>query len=96
LTANGVLVTSDPEKLKPLVDELNAGTARITALHSTYAKSADAQPQISLAHASFSAATKDFMDAVGSGSGDFMRSEFYDKFAPAVRTYQDLLEKLAV
>jgi methyl-accepting chemotaxis protein len=95
LTANGVLVTSDPEKLKPLVDELNSGTARITALHTAYAKRDDAQAPISKAHANFTAATKDFMDAVGSGSSDFMRSEFYDKFAPAVRSYQDLLETLA-
>jgi methyl-accepting chemotaxis protein len=98
LTANGILVTSDPDKLKPLLAEIKANDARIAELNSTYSKDAD-DPELSgriaAAHKRHTAATTDFLQALESGSGDFLRSEFYEKFLPSLRGYQALLEQLA-
>ncbi|WP_083686064.1 methyl-accepting chemotaxis protein [Rhodoferax koreense] len=98
LTANGMLVTSDPGKLKPLTDALKADGARITALYTAYTQGtdeADARASMTNAHKRYTAAMADFMQALDSGSSDFMRSEFYDKLLPSVLEYQGLLEKLA-
>ena len=98
LTANAMLVTSDPDRLKPLLASLAADERRIADLLARHAGRTVA-PQLTeqLQHAerTQTAASKEFVDAVSSGSGDFSRTVFYDQFLPSIRSYQELLGQLA-
>ena len=98
LTANSMLVTSDPDKLKPLAAEMKADTTRLQALHTEFAGRTAASEdtgRLKQSHERYLAATRDFMQALDSGSSDFARTEFNDKFLPSSREYQGLLEQLA-
>jgi len=98
LAANAMLVTSDPDKLKPLLNDMTANARHIAQLQASHANANDEAAlaeRVAKAHARHAAATRDFLQAAGSGSSDFMRSEFNDKYLPSLRDHQAVLEELA-
>jgi methyl-accepting chemotaxis protein len=98
LAASSMLVTSDPDKLKPLIAELKADAKRIADIYAAFAAApteSDAASVVPKAHERHANATRDFLQAVDSGSSDFAKSEFYDKYVPALREYEAALEQLA-
>jgi methyl-accepting chemotaxis protein len=97
LTANSLLVSSDPAKQAPLSKDFAAHLEQAAALHRELAtpETGAAAPDLGKAHQAHREAAKQFVDALASGSSDFSRSEFYDRLLPAVQRYQAQLALLA-
>lgn len=99
LTASSLLVTADPDKLKPLLAAIMGSSSRINELHDAYLNSTsssnDERSVTEKVHSRQAQALKSLLEAVTSGSSDFMRSEFYDTYLPAVRDYKLHLEQRA-
>lgn len=97
LTANSLLVTSDPAKSGPLANAFNQHIEQASALQAELSTPANtaAFPDLQLAHQKHRDAAKHFVDALSSGSSDFARGEFYDRLLPAVRDYQGKIGLLA-
>lgn len=97
LTANSLLVTSDPAKQAPLSKAFAEHLDQAAGLHRELStpQVAAVAPDLQKAHEKHREAAKMFVDALSSGSSDFARSEFYDRFFPAVQRYQAQVELLA-
>ena len=100
--ASLLIATADPAKQQPLRTQLNAGVKTIDGLVERYTKNPSEQnndqallAQIAAAHPLYKAAMGDVLQAVDSGSSDYSRSEFQDKYAPALIAYQKVLEQWA-
>ena len=97
LVANSLLVTSDPAKQTPFLKDFSVHLDQAAALQQELSTpdNVAAVPGLQQAHTRHRDAAKQFLDALSSGSGDFARGEFYERFLPAVQHYQAELSALA-
>nr|WP_315426044.1 methyl-accepting chemotaxis protein [uncultured Albidiferax sp.] len=100
--ASLLIATSDPAKQQPLRTQIEADIKVIDGLVARYAKGPAEEDsdrallaQLAAAHPVYKAAMNDVLQAVDSGSSDFSRSEFHDKYAPALIGYQKVLGQWA-
>ena len=97
-----LIATGDPEKQKPLRAQISAQLKTIDELVQTYGAGtpgSDAEKallqQVTTAYAGYKTAVGDVLSAVDSGSSDFSRSEFNDKYVPQLLAYQKALSAWA-
>ncbi len=96
-TAGLLVATSDPDPQRSYLQQMQANQARIEESRSGLAPAlvGATGDGIAQAHQQYLARNKDLVDAVGTGSYDYVGSEFRDHFVPATRAYQAALEVLA-
>jgi methyl-accepting chemotaxis protein len=97
-----LIATGDPEKQKPLRAQINAQLQTIDDLVKTYTSNAPGSEtdaallrQVTTAYTGYKAAVADVLGAVDSGSSDFSRAEFNDKYVPQLLGYQKALSAWA-
>ena len=93
-----MLATGDPDKLKVLLKQVDEDKNSIAQSRSTFADVSKDSPTFAAivqADEKYQKASKSFLDAVGSGSTDYARSEFYDTLLPSLQAYQKVLAGFA-
>ena len=97
--ASELIATGDPDKQKPLREQLAANLKKVQNFASTYDAAAATSDddkallaQIATANTAYIAANSAILQAVDSGSHDYSQSEFSDKLVPGITGYQKVLE----
>ena len=93
-----MLATGDPDKLSVLNQQVEADRKIIEQAKAGFAESSKASAtfaDIAKVDGSYQKARKSFLEALGSGSSDYARSEFYDNLMPALQAYQKVLDAFA-
>ena len=101
LAASMLIATSDPDKQRALIEQMKTQRAKIEKIRDGFTQPSIEQTDTALlgrigkAGQQYEARKKDVIDAVASGSSDYSRTEFHERFVPALRTYQAVVEELA-
>ncbi|WP_342619132.1 methyl-accepting chemotaxis protein [Rhodoferax sp. GW822-FHT02A01] len=94
-----MLATGDPDKLNVLHKQVDDNKKIIDQAKATFAETSKDSPtfaEIAKADDKYQKARKSFLDALGSGSSDYARSEFYDSLMPSLQSYQKVLDGFAL